>query len=55
MIESQLLLLDESTVGLSPAYVEDITGRVIAISESVVEVLNVEQNARLTRKCRRQE
>ncbi len=46
MIEPRLLLLDEPTVGLSPAFVQDIIGQVIAVAESGVGVLVVEQNAK---------
>jgi len=46
MVEPRLLLLDEPTVGLSPAFVQDIIERVIAIAKSGVGVLVVEQNAR---------
>ncbi len=46
MIEPEALLLDEPTAGLSPAYVEEIFERIIAISKSGVGVLIVEQNAK---------
>ena len=45
MIEPQLLLLDEPTVGLSPSFVQDIIARIIEISANGVGVLMVEQNA----------
>ncbi len=45
MIEPQLLLLDEPTVGLSPSFVQDIIARIIEISAYGVGVLMVEQNA----------
>ncbi len=46
MVNPKLLLLDEPTVGLSPAFVQDILDRIIAIAKSGVGVLVVEQNAR---------
>ncbi len=46
MIEPRLLLLDEPTVGLSPAFVQDIIDRIIAIAKSGIGVLVVEQNAK---------
>lgn len=46
MVEPEALLLDEPTAGLSPAYVEEIFERIIAISKSGVGVLIVEQNAK---------
>ena len=46
MVEPRLLLLDEPTVGLSPAFVQDIIDRIISIAESGVGILVVEQNAR---------
>ena len=46
MVDPRLLLLDEPTVGLSPAYVQEIIDRIIAVAQSNVGVLVVEQNAR---------
>ncbi len=46
MVEPRLLLLDEPTVGLSPAFVQDIVERVVAIASTGVGILVVEQNAR---------
>ncbi len=46
MVEPRLLLLDEPTVGLSPAYVQDIIYRILEIAASGIGVLVVEQNAR---------
>ncbi len=46
MVEPRLLLLDEPTVGLSPAFVQEIIERIVAIAKSGVGILVVEQNAR---------
>lgn len=46
MVSPQLLLLDEPTVGLSPAFVHDIIDRIKAIAASGVGILIVEQNAK---------
>jgi len=46
MVEPSLFLLDEPTAGLSPLYMNEIFERVIAINESGVGVLMVEQNAK---------
>lgn len=46
MVEPSLLLLDEPTAGLSPLYMNEIFERVIAINESGVGILMVEQNAK---------
>ncbi len=46
MVEPRLLLLDEPTVGLSPAFVQDIIERITSIARSGVGILVVEQNAR---------
>ena len=46
MVSPRLLLLDEPTVGLSPAFVSEIVDRILAIARSGVGVLIVEQNAK---------
>jgi len=46
MVNPRLLLLDEPTVGLSPAFVHDIIDRIKAIAATGVGVLIVEQNAK---------
>lgn len=46
MSEPRLLLLDEPTAGLSPAYLERIFDLIVAIRGSGVTVVIVEQNAR---------
>jgi len=46
MTEPSLLLLDEPTAGLSPVYMKEIFERVIAVNETGVGILMVEQNAR---------
>jgi branched-chain amino acid transport system ATP-binding protein len=46
MSEPKLLLLDEPTAGLSPAYLEKIFDLILDIRESGVTVLMVEQNAK---------
>lgn len=46
MTEPKLLLLDEPTAGLSPLYMNEIFDRIIAINNSGVGILMVEQNAR---------
>ncbi len=46
MSEPRLLLLDEPTAGLSPRFMSLIFERVIAINETGVGILMVEQNAR---------
>ena len=45
MSEPQVLLLDEPSAGLSPAFVEQVFERILAIRDSGVGVLMVEQNA----------
>ena len=46
MSEPKLLLLDEPTAGLSPAYLEKIFDLILAIRQTGVTILMVEQNAR---------
>ncbi len=46
MSDPKLLLLDEPTAGLSPAYLEKIFDLLLDIRESGVTILMVEQNAR---------
>jgi branched-chain amino acid transport system ATP-binding protein len=46
MSEPKLILLDEPTAGLSPAYLERIFDLILEIKASGVTVLMVEQNAR---------
>jgi branched-chain amino acid transport system ATP-binding protein len=46
MSEPKLILLDEPTAGLSPAYLERIFDLIVAIKAAGVTVLMVEQNAR---------
>jgi len=46
MIEPRLLLLDEPTAGLSPLFMGEIFDRIIAINETGVTVVMVEQNAK---------
>jgi len=46
MSEPRLLLLDEPTAGLSPAYLERIFDLIVAIRATGITVLMVEQNAR---------
>ena len=46
MPDPQILLLDEPSAGLSPAFVDAIFERVEQINETGVTILMVEQNAR---------
>lgn len=46
MCDPKLLLLDEPTAGLSPAYLERIFDLVLRIRETGIAILMVEQNAR---------
>ncbi len=46
MTNPRLLLMDEPTVGLAPAFVNDIINRIKTIAASGVGILIVEQNAR---------
>ena len=46
MISPRLLMLDEPTAGLSPRVMDDIFGRIVAINQTGVGILMVEQNAR---------
>jgi branched-chain amino acid transport system ATP-binding protein len=46
MSEPKLLLLDEPTAGLSPAYLEKIFDLILDIARSGVTILMVEQNAK---------
>jgi branched-chain amino acid transport system ATP-binding protein len=46
MSEPRLLLLDEPTAGLSPAYLERIFDLILAIRDTGVTILMVEQNAK---------
>lgn len=47
MIEPRLLMLDEPTAGLSPKVMDDIFERIVAINQTGVGILMVEQNARM--------
>lgn len=46
MSDPQLLLLDEPTAGLSPAYLEKIFDLILGIRDTGITILMVEQNAR---------
>lgn len=46
MLEPRLLLLDEPTAGLSPAFTDLIFEKIVEINRAGVSVLMVEQNAR---------
>lgn len=46
MLEPRLILLDEPTAGLSPAFTDLIFDKVVEINRAGVSVLMVEQNAR---------
>ena len=46
MLEPKLLMLDEPTAGLSPLYMDQIFDRIVAINQTGVGVLLVEQNAK---------
>jgi len=46
MSEPRVLLLDEPTAGLSPAFVEQTFGRILAIKATGVGIVMVEQNAK---------
>ena len=46
MSEPKLLLLDEPTAGLSPAYLERIFDLLVAIRSQGITILMVEQNAK---------
>ena len=46
MLEPKLLLLDEPTAGLSPAFTDLIFKKIIEINEAGVSILMVEQNAK---------
>lgn len=44
MGDAQVLLLDEVTVGLSPAYVDEVWGKIASLRDSGLGLLLVEQN-----------
>jgi branched-chain amino acid transport system ATP-binding protein len=46
MTDPKVLLLDEPTAGLSPLFMDEIFDRIIAVNETGVGILMVEQNAR---------
>lgn len=46
MLDPRLLLLDEPTAGLAPAFVEQIFERIVEINRAGIAILMVEQNAR---------
>ena len=46
MSEPRLLLLDEPTAGLSPAYLEKIFDLILDVRKTGVTILMVEQNAK---------
>lgn len=46
LLEPKLILLDEPSLGLGPAIVEEVFGRIQAFNETGTTVLLVEQNAR---------
>ena len=47
MLQPELLLLDEPSLGLSPNYVEDVFEKIKEINRAGVSILLVEQNARM--------
>ena len=46
MTDPKVLMLDEPTAGLSPLFMDEIFERIIAVNETGVGILMVEQNAR---------
>ncbi len=46
MVAPKLLMLDEPTAGLSPKFMAEIFDRIIAVNDTGVGILMVEQNAR---------
>jgi len=48
MLEPDLLLLDEPSLGLSPNYVEDVFEKIEEINKDGTTILLVEQNARMS-------
>jgi len=46
MTDPKVLMLDEPTAGLSPLFMDEIFDRIIAVNETGVGILMVEQNAR---------
>ena len=46
MLDPRLLLLDEPTAGLAPAFVDQIFERIVEINRAGIAILMVEQNAR---------
>ncbi len=46
MLNPQLLLLDEPTIGLAPVIIDEIFRKIVEINETGTSILMVEQNAR---------
>jgi len=46
MTDPRILMLDEPTAGLSPLFMDEIFDRIIAVNQTGVGILMVEQNAR---------